>query len=613
MYQLLVTSSSYLLLIPTKEGTMKNLYRQPRSKFKRMAIATSALMAFTTIGCTQSNENSDSSTARRGGSIRVGIFDSFPGFCVSNNPANSALMAERTIYETLFERTTGGEMVGLLALNASSSNDLKTWTVNLRQGINFTDGTPFDANAVVANFNAITGRIAAAAFAAGGLAGYQTKAYTVGTGTAFTANINSITAQSPYVVEFGLDRAQNDFASTLYASGRFFMRSPAQLNNATTCANTPIGTGPFKLTSWTSDQMVVTRNTDYWRRDPINNNQLPYLDEITFTNIKETSQRTSSVRTGTLDAAMFSSATDGTFIKDLRLRKSDINEYKSEVEYYPSLWLNQGKAGSPFANMAARKAVLSCIDRVNYLKVRNKGEGTVATSIVGPTSVMFSRSGFPDFSIEDSKVFVAQYKQETGKDRLEFTFPADTTSISQANAAFLKSTWARCGISANFTVEETALIITKAFNAAPNAGSGEYYNAYDALLLTLFEGNDVAFNLPFIVTNSYPASSTNPVSQLFKNSVGVVLGLNHHSDTTVDKLFYEGEAASSQEAAGAKYREGTAYLQETAVMGSITHSYYTLFTSKEISGVGKLQIEDGKTQREITNWGIDWTGVWKSA
>jgi len=203
--------------------------------------------------------------------------------------------------------------------------------------------------------------------------------------------------------------------------------------------------------------------------------------------------------------------------------------------------------------------------------------------------------------------------KESGKARLEFTFPADTTSASQGNAAFLKSTWAKCGIYANYVVEETGVIITKAFNAAPKISSGEYYNAYDALVLLLFEGNDVAFNLPFIVTNSYPKNSSNPVHPLFENSVGVVLGLNHHTDTTVDTFFYDGEAATSKSIAKKNYRDGTAYLQSHAVMSSITHMYYTLFTTKKLAGIGTLQIEKGKTQRVATNWGIDWTGVWKKA
>jgi ABC-type transport system substrate-binding protein len=597
---------------------------------RRVGVAVATAIAISTVASTGSQATANPSAAKYGGEAKVGIFDTFPGFCVGNNPANSALMAVRSMYETLFERTVGGDYVGLLASGAVASADLKTWTVTLREGITFHDGAAFNAAAVVTNYQATTGLIAAGAYAAGagaaakaggdaaaqataGLTAYATKGYTVGTGAAFAANIKSFSAKSTYVVEFILDRAQNDFLGTLYASGRGFMRSPAQLATSTACASAPVGTGPFKLVSWSTDQLIVAKNASYWRTDPVTNAKLPYLDKITFSNVKEGSQRSSAVRTGTLDAGMFTAGSEATFIKDLRLRKSLVNEYKSPVEYYPSLWLNQGKPGSPFANKNARLALLSCIDRVNYVKVRSKGETTVAKSLVGPKSDMYSTSGFSKFDVKASKAFVAAYKKETGKADLTFSMPSDQSSASQANAKFLVEQWKKCGITANVVVEESAVIIAKAFNAAPKVAAGEFYNAYDMIPILLFEGTDVTFNLPFVVTNAFPATSTSPVKALFQNSVGVVLSLNHHKDTAVDTIFYAGQAAQTRTGAKVKYKEGTTYLQTNGFMGSINHIYYSVFTTKKLAGIGSLQLVKGKTQRVVTNFGIDWTGVYKTA
>jgi ABC-type transport system substrate-binding protein len=547
-----------------------------------------------------------------GGEVAVGIFDTLPGFCVGNNPANSALMATRTIYETLFEKTDDGQMSGLLAESANSSDDLKTWTVTLRQGITFHDGSPFNSDAVVANFNAITGRTALGAYAANGLAGLSAQSHTIGTGTAFTANIASFTATSEYEVQFNLDRPQYDFLSTLYASGRFFMRSPAQLSDATKCAQIPIGTGPFKFSSWKAEELIVVKNDEYWREDPTTGAQLPYLDKITFTNVKETSQRAAAVRSATLDASFFSAATDGLTIKDLRSRAKTVTEYKSPTEYYPSLWLNQGKPDSPFSYLSARKAVLSCLDRENFVAVRTQGEAEIATSIVGSQSLMYTTKGFPQYNESEAKKLVTTYKQESGKSNLSFIFPADTSSTSQANARFLKNMWAKCDINAEYVIDETANIIAKAFNASPQITKGQYYNAYDALLLTLLEGEDAAFNTAFLITNAYSEASTNPVQALFKNSLGPVLGLNHHRDTKIDKYFYDGQAAENATAASSNFQAGTAYLQSNAVMGSLYNFYYTMFTTKSVGGIGLLRLPDGSSQREVTNWGIDWTGVYKT-
>jgi len=574
---------------------------------RRVGAAIAATIAVSTVASTGSNAASPSA-AKAGGEIKVAIFDTFPGYCMANNPANSSLMAVRTMYETLVEKTKGNDFVGVLAKSWESSADLKTWTFNLREGVKFHNGEDFNAVAVKTQVDyGRGGAFAATAATAGPAAAVNALGYTLGTSISFQANIMAVTVVSPYVVRFTLDRAQNDFPGTLYASGRGFMRAPAQITSKATCSTTPIGTGPFKFQSGAvpGNDLVVVKNENYWRTDPNTGAKLPYLDKITFTNVKEGSQRAAAVRKGTYDAGMFTSATEGRFIKDLRLRKSVVNEYRSPAEYYPSIWLNQTKAGSPFANKDARLAVIKCIDRVNFVKVRSLGEGVVADSLVGPSNVMYTKRGFSAFNVKAAKAHVAAYKAATGATSLTFSYPADTSTSSQANATFLKKQWEKCGITSNVVVEESATIIAKAFNSSKLGGA---QMEYDALAILLFEGTDVAFNLPFIVSNMY---STNPLKAAFGASLGTLLNLNHHTDTALDAILFTGNASTSKAAASAKYKEALAYLQTNGYMTAVQRLYYTLFTTKKLAGIGKLQIEKGKTQRVVTNWGIDWTGVYK--
>lgn len=578
---------------------------------RRIGVAVATTIAISTVASTGSQAASNPGAATVGGEVKVAIFDTFPGFCVGNNPANSSLMATRTIYEGLVEKTRGGDYIGLLAKNFVASPDLKEWTVGLRSGITFHDGTPFNADAVVANINYSSGRAYVGAYLAGGAAAAAKLGYTLGTSVTFQSNIKAIVKVDDLTVKFTLDRAQNDFPGTLYASGRGFMRGLAQLVDGTKCANNPIGTGPFKLVSWDTNNLVVEKNPTYWRTDPANPSaKLPYLDKITFNNVKEGSQRAAALSKKTYDAGMFAGGTDATFIKGLRQKKSVVTEYKSPNEYYPSLWLNQTKVGSPFSSKNARLAVISCIDRVNYAKVRTRGESIVAKSLVGPSNPMYTTRGFTKFDVDASKAFVAAWQAEAGNagKTLTFTLPADTSGASQANVKFLQQQWAKCGITANMVVEEGGPIIAKTFNPAKAGGE---QNGYDAIAILLYEGTDVTFNLPFTVTNAFPATSTNPIAPFFRGSLGALLSLNHHTDTVVDKFFYDGQASQTKAGAKAQYAAGTAYLQENGFSTSIGHGYYTFFAGKKLGGIGKLQIEKGKSQRLVTNWGIDWTGVYK--
>ena len=533
-----------------------------------------------------------------GGDITVGIFDTFSGFCIGNNLANSALMASRTMYETLFEKTVGGDMVGLLASRAVPSTDLKSWIVTLRPGIKFHDGTAFDADAVVTNFNAIRGITHLASIMKGGAKHH------LGTGVTFSANIVSVTALDPLSVRFVLDRAQNDLPATLYASGRFVMRAPAQVNSAEDCATKPIGTGPFKMSEWTPNELTVVKNSSYWRKDPVTKATLPYLSSIRFSNVKEGSQRAAAVRKGAIDAAMFSSATDATFIRDLHNRTKTVREYRSKREYYASIWLNQSKLGSPFANRDARLAVSYAFDAVSFARVRTRNEGQAPDSIVGPSNIMYNRTGYLKYNLKKAQAAAAHYKATTGKN-LEFTMPFDTSTTSSSNAVFIQKMMAKANIKMNILTQELALTISEAFDTSTGG------NNFDAIWLLLLEGTDASFNLPFLVTNMFPATSTNPARPL-RGIFGPLLGLSHHSDQTIDADLFAGQAAKTTGLARQNYRTAVARIQSEGIVLPTVRQYYVVFTTRKMNGIGKLQIVRGKTQRITTNWGIDWTGVWKA-
>src|SRR5690242_16180703 len=92
---------------------------------------------------------------KQGGSITVGQELDIPGFDplkvgVYDTSANTAAGA---IFDTLTTMDDKGEPKPKLALSWSPSDDYKTWTIKLRPGVKFHDGTPFNAQAVKENFD----------------------------------------------------------------------------------------------------------------------------------------------------------------------------------------------------------------------------------------------------------------------------------------------------------------------------------------------------------------------------------------------------------------------------------------------------------------------------
>lgn len=577
-------------------ASMKSTRMGRASVKRRIASVIATTIAVSTVSVSVGHA-SPAVTAKRGGEATIAINESFAGFCYTALVAGPALSAMSSILEPLFTKTTTGEAIGLLASGATSSPDFKTWTITLRSGISYTNGQAFNADSVIENLDYIRG--AKYKFPA-------TNLWTLGGGATGLANVLTIRKIDDLTVGVDLFKPQNDFAESL-AFPSTSMRATAQLASAATCLGTPIGTGPFMMESWTSTVLVVTKNPNYWRTDPTKPSvKLPFLDKITYTVVSEASQRAAAVRKKTVDAALFTGRTDNTFVSDLERRKSVVKVYKTPVHYYPSLFLNQGNGG-PFADLNARLAVVNCIDRANFNKVRLKGKGEVPTSVVGKANTMFNTKGFTPFNVEKSKGYVAAYlAANPGKTSLSFSIPFESATQVQNNAKFLQSTFATCGITMDILTEQQAVWAGKAFNVVTGK------NAYDAVYTGLITETGVALNYPFIATNAFPADTTNPL-KILRTTLGSVYNLTKHTDTTIDDLLWQARAASTPAASKIAYKAVTQKIQEQAIFTSIVNFGWAYVTNNKskLSAPGQVVIVKGKKTPPVNASWIDWAGISK--
>ena len=556
------------------------------SKGGRRKVA--AVMAIALVGSLSQVSSGNASpvvSAKYGGTLSIGIFDSFPGYCMADNLANSALMGARSIYETWVEQRSDGKIVPYLLKSWTHSADNKTWKLTVRDGIKFHDGTAVDGAALVTNLQALRGVLT-----------LQGKAPSPGTAGGFTANINSVTLTSPMAVTVVLYNAEANYPDSLYASGRFFARAPSQILSGAKCSTTPVGTGAFKLVSTELSKLVVTKNTNYWRKAP-NGDKLPYLDGMTFTFLAEVSPRVQGVKSGSLDAVMFTTASEAKQIIDIQ-KVAKVTTILSPSDYYPSMWMNHKIA--PFSSKNARLAWSAAIDRVKFVKVRQKGLGGVPDSIVGPNNIMYNKTGFQGFDLAKAKKYVAAYKAETGKD-LEFSMPYTSGSTeSLANATMLQSFGTAAGIKVNLTPFTTAQIIQKAFP-----------QQFQAMSLLLMEGTGTGFIVPFVVSDM---SGGNPSAVLKGTPLAILFGilnLSAFSDPTSEALLIQARGTSNLAKQTALYKKATARLQSEAHLTNVVYQQYALTYGKKVQGVGALPLVAGGSRRLVTNFGIDWTGVWK--
>jgi len=552
---------------------------------RRKVVAVMAIALVASLTQVTSSGAAGADTPKRGGNITVGIFDQFPGYCMSDNLANSSLMGARTIYETWVEQRADGKIVPYLLKSFEHSEDNKTWLLTVRDGIKFHDGTPVDAAALATNLQALRGALL--------LVG---KAGSPGTAGGFNGNITDVKATGAMSVQITLYQADSNYPESLYASGRFFARAPSQILGKT-CSTTPVGTGAFKLVTTELNKLVVAANPDYWRKDA-KGGKLPYLDGITFTFLPDAQPRVSGVKSGSLAATMFSSATEAKQIKDLQKNKA-ITTIISPTDYYPTIWMNHKIA--PFSSKNARLALSHSLDREKWLKVRLKGLGMVPDSIVGPNNIMYNKKGYAGYDLAKAKSFTAAYKVETGKD-LEFSLPYVSASAdATANAILYQQMGAAAGIKVNLLSQTTAEAIAKAFPMQ-----------YQALPLLLMEGTGTAFILPFLVSDT---SGGNPKALLNVSPATKILysilNISSFKDTVSENLLFAARAEPNMAKKKALYKQATEQIQNEAHVTNVAIIAYSL-SYKNLGGVGELPLAAGGPRRLVTNFGIDWTGVWST-
>ena len=573
---------------------MKKLFTGGRRKIAAvMAIAlVASLSQVTTSGA------SGHDTPKRGGNITVGIFDSFPGFCMADNLANSSLMAGRTIYETWVEQRSDGKIVPYVLRSFEHSADYKTWSLVVRDGIKFHDGSPVDGTALYVNLQALRGVLYL-----NGLIGKTPKSPSSGTAAGFNANVADVVLTGAMSVTVKLYNADATYPESLYASGRAFVRSPGQITG-TTCSTVPVGTGAFKYVSHKLTELVVAKNENYWRKDA-KGGALPYLDGITFTMLPDAQPRVSGIKSGSLAATMFSSATEAKQILDLQKNKK-LTVVSSPLDYYPTIWLNHKIA--PFSSKNARLAFSHSLDRAKWLKVRQKGLGSVPQSIVGPNNIMFNKKGYAGFNLDKAKEYVAAYTTETGK-TLEFSLPYVSASAdSTANAQLFKEMAEAAGMKVNLLSVTTAEAIQKAFPMQ-----------FQLLPLLLMEGTGTAFIVPFVVSDTSGGNPTHFLRGAAKLSPALaglqifysILNVSSFKDEVSENLLFAARAEPNVAKSKKLYQQATQRLQEEAHMTNISLMLYSL-AYRDLGGVGELGLAAGGPRRLMTNFGIDWTGVWST-
>ncbi|WP_224039634.1 ABC transporter substrate-binding protein [Paraburkholderia unamae] len=320
---------------------------------------------------TLSSSAAVAATPVAGGTLTWGVESEPTTFNPQLNGQAKAELILRASFESLLARRPDGSYVPWLATGYTVSADGKTLTFTLREDVKFSDGTPFDATAVVKNFTQVRDPSYCAGSSYCGIAGRLASA------RALDAHTVQLTLDEPYVPFLSYAAALKLISPAAYASSQLKSGGPAVS-----------GTGPFILASYQKGQQAsFIRNPNYhWAPGTVGHQGPAYLDRVVYRFLPESSIRTGALLSGQADVIEGISGNDAALI-DRQPALRYLHALNTGSPY--SLYLNV--TYGPTQDVRVRRALIQAFDLDTLVAAIYRGKRTRAWGITSPVDPLYDR------------------------------------------------------------------------------------------------------------------------------------------------------------------------------------------------------------------------------
>jgi peptide/nickel transport system substrate-binding protein len=403
---------------------------------KRWLLVAFAALALALGGCGGDDEGSSSSGGggESGGTlVFAGAADPvvLDGALVSDG---ESIRAITQIFETLIGLKPGTtDLVPALATKWEVGPDAKTYTFTLRDGVKFTDGTDFNAEAVCANFDRwynFKGPLQSSS------ASYYWQSFFGGYKKNESPDLSqslykSCEAKSPTTAVVTLTKPSASMLGALTQQA-FSIASPKALKEFNADAGTvsedtgfkptgtfgtqhPVGTGPFKLESWKrGDKLVLVRNDDYW-------GEKAKLDKVIIRPIADNAARLQALQNDEIQGY------DLVEPQDVPTIEGDDNLKIIERPAFNVAYVTINQKQKPMDKLEVRQAVAYGLDREAVVNNFYGGRGVVAKQMM-PPEVMGYADDVTEYTYDPAKA--KQLLQKAGLKlpvKIDFWYPTDVS------------------------------------------------------------------------------------------------------------------------------------------------------------------------------------------
>jgi peptide/nickel transport system substrate-binding protein len=364
------------------------------ARLSAVLVASMAVLAVT--GCSGSNatpatttESTDSTIAPSGpvdgGTLDIAVAAAPSKWAPNSGPwTTDELQAARAVYDRLMVRDSNDQPVPELLSNISANSNFTSWTLVVREGVSFSDGSPLTSEVVAFNLRA-----------------QQADPSNVD----LLAPISAITTPDAQTVVVSMFTPWSTFPQLL-TTRLGTIAAPATLLGFDP---RPIGTGPFVWFGVDGAGItIVVKNSTYWKKG------LPHLDAVRFLPIPEAADRVTAALEGKVGMVAIDEPRQLQRLETVQNRENVITIHDDRNAERPKVNIAFETGRAPFDRISARRAVALATDRAEILSKAFAGQGSIARGMVSDTSPWFVDHSSSGRDVERAKKLVEEYTEETG-------------------------------------------------------------------------------------------------------------------------------------------------------------------------------------------------------
>lgn len=393
--------------------------------------------------------SADLSSPAPGGRLVYGISADANGLNpVTDQFASQSYSMVGTMIEPLVSVDAGGDWKPYLAKSITPSKKFDEWTIQVRDGITFSDGTPLTGEVVKANLDA-------------------QKASALN--AAVLVPVDSFSLDGDMAVKVKLKQPWVAFPYYLAAQIGMIV-PPSSLADPKGASLKPVGTGAYVFKEYVPDsRMVVTRNPSYWRKG------LPYLDEIEFRILPDSQTRAQTLDAGGIDAMGTTRDEDITKYGAL---KDAFSVHRAAGMAVPEYMFLLNTAVVPLNDLRVRQALAYATDRKAVIATLRGGLTQPADGPWSSDSKWYDASGgYPDYDLAKATALVKEVEAEKGPVSFEVISTPDPNTMQGVELA--QSMWRKAGIDVTIKQADQADLINRAVTGAYSATVWTQFSAPD--------------------------------------------------------------------------------------------------------------------------------------